>query len=1034
MPIGDDWQLNYVPVTVGGYRELVHVDGILSYDTNTGTAPSLNDYIYQASTGALGRVIAGSDLGGTAATGTLTLTNVVGRFADNGALTVLDAVNFDTVANNGFKVGDTITGPTTESLDVLAIEYNSGPKVVKDAGEGWAYGNNLVAGFANNEQIDVSGGATAVALVHTGGEVAGATFTGALANGTLAVPGTANTNNSLIIHYDAGTISIPEGAAVSDATTGAQGLVEQKLGTVAEGSLRLVDTSLTPAWTDNNNIDGEEVVFFNAQVAGEVFLENGEYEGQTSNARFQVLPGGIIDDGDSTGKLWTKGVTAALTLNEDIHRILPGDILGNKVAQVEAVGTTLTTVAVVNTPDGVRTEQLADAGVSQGGIYDPADGLNIRRDTNELFSYLKDVFDELSDLQYPPPVRGNVRDSLYTVLTDVNDWQIPDLSFRFLEKAAWQDDTRNNQWTNHVGSPATFTGADITSVGWARTSAKPRAMPNAYLEQDKVVQPSYWLEGPFDVITKVRSTTDMQAIDPATPALGQLIDGGAVVWHSRPFGRKYAVFDNADVGKAATIVLKNDADPDNATGQYRYSFNTGGAGAFTVGEEISTSDGTKRGIVTASGSGATGNVDYILLTDTQFADTDVITGEVSAKSATLDAAGLSNLVAGYGTNIRQMWVDRRFTGGTTTSGPFIIGEQVSQAGSGYDGYVLEDDGGTIYVQDAPGTAAPNGTGQLSGDTSGALNTPTAVADFTTVPKDLGEGSGDLNYAGVLSANITGGSARPVLEAYEWDKFLTNEKATTPLQGGRGTVAGVEGRLYRKLDPTFAEKQEAPYGTFSGGIMSAAEGNFIVKETLAVADLRNLRVTPIGGLELTPPNLQGATLANLQATWRGKLARSTGAGSVVVLSNEFQIGAGNAAGNSTIVVQAGGARAVSPLPSDVPNTGVVGAEDPNNPGQFLRFPYSSVNRATNTFTLTSGTIGDVTGGSALTQGDDCYAAWIWAESAGATLTATVQHIGDVDVVGIARKKGFDDFIQAQSFTDTGVTFTVNRTADGVVNLP
>ena len=47
-----------------------------------------------------------------------------------------------------------------------------------------------------------------------------------------------------------------------------------------------------------------------------------------------------------------------------------------------------------------------------------------------------------------------------------------------------------------------------------------------------------------------------------------------------------------------------------------------------------------------------------------------------------------------------------------------MGEIVSQAVSGYDGYFMEDDGGAIYCQDVPGTAAPNATGQLSGDTSG----------------------------------------------------------------------------------------------------------------------------------------------------------------------------------------------------------------------------------------------------------------------------------------------------------------------------
>lgn len=1031
MPISDDWQFNYVPVTTGGYKEIVHVDGILSYDTNTGTAPALNDYVYQASTGAIGRIIAGSDLGGTNATGTLTLNSVRGRFADNGALTVLHAVPFDTVGNSGFKIADTITGPTTESMDVLAVEYNSGPKVVIGAGEGVAYGNNVTTGFADNEQIDVSGGSTAVALVN-GAEVVAATFTGALANGTLAVPGTANTNNSLIIHYDAGTINIPEAATISDQTTGAEGLAQQKLGDTTTGSIRLVDTSLSPAWTDNSNIDGEKIVFFNAQVAGQVFQDNGLYEGQTSLIRFRVLAGGIIDDGDSTGKLWCSAgsLSGALTLNEDINQILPGDILGNKIAQVEQVSTTLATVAVVNTPAGIRTEQRADAGVSQGGIFDAAASLNIRRNSNAFLSLVKDTFDELAQLDDKPAINGNVRNSLYTILAS-NDWQIPDLDFRFLEKGAWQDDGLNNQWTGYNADSAVFTGVDITNEGFARTATKPRPMPDAYIEQNGAVLDTFWLEGPFDAIVKTKSTTDMTVIDPATPALGQLIDGGAVTWHSRPYGREYSFFDNAKVGELAPIVLSNDDDGANNTGQYRDAFTAGGAGAFTVGEQISTADGTKRGIVTASDSGTTGNVDYILLTDTQFVNTDTVVGEVSGKSVTFAAP--SNLVAGYGTNIRTMVIDTRFTGGTTTVATYILGEIVDQAVSGYQGYVMEDDAGDIYCQDVPGTSAPNATGQLTGATSGALNTPTGTNDQTTVPKDLEEGTGDNNYAGVSSANITGASAQPVADLYEWDKFLTNEKATA-LQGGRGTIAGVQGRLYRGFDPTFAEKPSAPYGTFSGGIMFAAEGHFIDKDTLALADLQNIRVRPIGATaDLVPPNLQVAQRSNLQSGWNAGIYRSTGSGSQDIRTTEFQVGAGNAAGNSVIVIQAGD-RSIGPVPADVANAAVIKAEDPNNPGIFLRFPYSSVDRATATFTLASGTIGDVTGGTALTQNDDLFVAWAEETAAGGVVSNTIQYIGDVDLVSVARKKGFDDVITAQVFTAIGANFVTNRTPDGVVNLP
>ncbi len=244
MPVVDDWDIDYANT------EIRHIDGILSYDANTGTAPSLNDYIRGTTSGAVARIIAGSDLGGVAATGTLTLTSVVGRFENDEPLEVLSEVPFDTVANGGFAVGDTITGPTTESIDVKVIEYNEGPKVAL-AGEGSIYGDNLTSGFSDGEQLDISGGATNVALVNGSESDNSGLFTTALANGTLAVPGTTNTNNSVIINYDAGAVAMPVGAQVADASSGAVGIIQQVRGATATGSLRLIDVDTTGgAWTD----------------------------------------------------------------------------------------------------------------------------------------------------------------------------------------------------------------------------------------------------------------------------------------------------------------------------------------------------------------------------------------------------------------------------------------------------------------------------------------------------------------------------------------------------------------------------------------------------------------------------------------------------------------------------------------------------------------------------------------------------------------------------------------------------------------
>lgn len=1020
MPIADDWDFDYAN------QEIRHIDGILTYANNAGTAPSLNQYVRGTTSGAVGRVIGGSDLGGTNAAGTLTLTNVVGRFADTEAIEVLSEVPFDNVGGTpqGFTVGEVLTGPTTESITARAIEYNQGPKVTL-AGEGVIYGNALTSGFANDEQIDnATTGATAVALVNGSETDNSGLFTSATVNGTLAVPGTTDTNNSVIIHYDSGTIDIPEDAKVADASTGASGFVQQKVGVTASGSLRLVDSDTSGgAWTNNNGLDIEDVVFFDAQVAGQVFLAGDLIEGQTSGVRFRVLA--PIDDGDSTGKLITAGKTGALTIGEDLNKIEPGDVLGPKVAEVEN-GTTVLAAATLNLPNGVFTLQRND----QGGIYGESVSLNIRRSSNAFYSLAQDNIDELPELVDKPPLQGTFVDTVYTIL-DNNGWQIPDLSFRFLEKGGFTDASKNNIWTNDQSVMSLVLAQQ--SAGFLPDTANPTPLPDAYIEQNGEVLQQFWMHGDVNVLIKVKSTTDTRYIAPATPALGQEIDSGNRTWWLNEYLYEYDHFDTAKIGATNTVPLSTKNDINNNTGQYRYSFNTGGAGAFEVGEEITGASSGARGIVTFSDSGATGNVDYALKSTAQFQDSEVITGAVSGKSATLDVAGLSNLVAGYSSNIRTMVVDRRFTGGSTT-GTFVIGETVTQTGTGATGFVLEDDGGTIYVQDDTGTF--NGTGTLTGGVSGATNTPTATAAFTTVPKDIGDGSGDLNYSGVSSANITAASPQPILSVYEWDKFLTR-KESLALQGGTGGVVAVEGRVYRSFNSSFPEIKVAPYGTFAGGAMFGAQGHFIQKETLISADLQKIQLTDNDGTVVTPPNLQAYLISNVGLGWRVGGYRSTGSQSTEILTTEFEIGAGNVAGNSVVVVQAG-TRGVSPLPADVPDTGVLRVTDPNRPGIFLRVIYDSVNRTTNTFSLQQGigqnTIGDITGGSGLTQGEDSFVVPIEEEATGSTVSNNLQYIGDINCVTLARKKGFQPFIAAGVFTSTGLSQGVVQTPDPTVNLP
>ncbi len=1024
MPVVDDWDIDYA------LEQLAHIDGVLSYDANAGTAPAKGDYVRGTTNGAVGKILAGSDLGGTSATGTFTLTEVIGRFQDNEPIEVLSVVNFDGIGNGGFVVGDILDDTASARITVAAIEYNWDPAL---PGEGDVHGHTFTTGFVNDDVIDINGGVAAVALVHTGAETDNSgLFGSALCNGEMKPPGTVNTNESVIIHFDAGTapITIPERASIEDATSTATGVAQQVLGDTSTGSIRVVDSNDSGgAWADSNTLRLTSVVNYDVLTAGQVFNVNDVVVGSVSAATGRVLA--VIILTSTTGRLILANETGTWdAATPDLMQV-------GGVTIAETADTTFTLdVGTLNLPNGVRTEQRTD----QGGILDRAVSMNIIRDTSEVYSYSQGTWDELGQLDDDPPFLGIFKDNVYTLQ---KGWFMLPGSYRFMEKGAIQTDDGT---TIVRGFDSIYTGVDIAANGYLATSGKPTPMPDAYVVQDGLKIAPWYVEGPFRVMHTIKTRNRVDIIDPTVNALGQLIDGGKAEWFSRPYLRLYSVFEDTQIAAGVSaIVLDNPNDGNNNTGQYIADYDAGSAATLLVGEEIFGVFGTVpneveyRGIVTAQtgDAGATGTVSFVLKS-VQFVNNAVLTGRLSGKSLAInEPTAVDDLVAGYGDDVRTMTIDTRFTGGTTTVSTFIVGEQVSQATSGYDGYMMEDDAGSIYCQDAPGTAAPNATGQLSGDVSGALNTPTGTNDQATVPKDIGDGSGDLNYDAVTSGDITGASAQPIANVYEWDKFITRKEEETLLQGGPSTVTGIIGAIYRKLDATFDEVKTAPYGTKPGALMFGAQGHFIDKDTLIAADLQNIQLIDNAGTTVNPPNLQTLQITNLVSGDRVAAYRTSAPASTVIQRSEFDVGTvgggNNQSADSTILVGAND-RTVGPLANDVPDIGHLYVLDPNNTGIYLRFPYNAVNRTTNVFTLTSGTIGAVTGSQDLTLDDNVHVAFIVEQSAGASVSNTIQYDADINIFYVARVKGIIPFEGTGTFGTGGATLPATRSADTVVELP
>lgn len=352
MGILDDWDINF------NTKVISHKDGVLLYDTNSGTAPSLGDYIRGATSGVVGKVIAGDDLGGTNATGELTLTNVTGRFENNESLVVLDSLGFDTVANGGFAVGDTLDeqGAGTGSIIVYAIEYNNA-----DDGTGTIYGVHSGDSFINNDVLDINGGTTDVAAT-TGAETAGANFTGALANGVLSAP-----SRNIILNYDqdaVGTaIAIPRFCTVQNASYAptVSGFVQKVFGAFDQGSLRL------------NDAERSQWLLYDAETAA--FSVGYQLTGGTSGAKAEIV---LVVDNGTEGALLLKQITGIFEDNETItdNQSTPGSATANGTVgetlvpyDNEATGPFTVGNTLTNTTDGSTT------GIIRGLQDDGATGL-----------------------------------------------------------------------------------------------------------------------------------------------------------------------------------------------------------------------------------------------------------------------------------------------------------------------------------------------------------------------------------------------------------------------------------------------------------------------------------------------------------------------------------------------------------------------------------------------------------------------------------------------------------------------------------
>ena len=1027
MAIADDWNVDFTGKVIS------HIDGVLSYENNIGTAPVAGDYVRGSVSLTTAKILTGSDLGGTSATGTFTLTNVSGRFDLTDELVVLDSLGFDTVLNGGFIVGNTLLeqGAGTGEIVVYAIEYNF-PDSAAD-GAGTIYGVHSGENFTDNDVLDVSGGSSSVAIA-TGAQTDGATFTGADVSAVVTPP---SGSDCSIINFDTGTALIPRFCKIqdeADAAPNKTAIVQKVYGVTASGSLRIIDTTGT-AWADNDPLFVVKIPYDNVEV-GQKFKVGDKVVIKTP-------PNGATT---STGKVISVE-TAYITLQKQSGLPANND-------EIYVRTTTDTLVALVNAPTAADfyvqyaiqtgaelTEQLA----VQGGIY-ASSSLNIIRDSNSLYTFLQDQFDELGALDDEVPISAQVALQQFTL---INGWKIPDLSYRFLESGSIQDEALDNIWTNYqtLGTVAGI-GDDVY--------AAVTPLPQFYFVQDGSVIDAWWYYGHIDVLVKVKSNTDTTLTEDVD---GELIDFGTVTIFNRNFTHTYDHFQTTTIAGVAPVPLATSLDSNNESGTHFLTFSAGTISEpLTVGEEIvaeggSGADPTKRGLVitytSLTGPDVTGQVEYVLTGTTQFADTDEFTGQFTGYVKTVNGAptttraDTTSTVAGLGSRIIIATIDYSVAGTLTTPG-FIGGETVTSSGAGTAIFMgLNAANTTIYV----GNATSDFNVANLDTISGAVGVFTASGDETealTIDKDINDGDGLQPYKAVIFLNRDDDTNGDTLaNMYEWVKYRTRSLETTGepeynLLGGPGSAAGVQGRIYTTLSTTYPLVKVSPLGTFAGGTFFGAQGVFV--EDMANADVRNYQLIDHNGVSRTPPNLQTLTVSGVAVGDRVAVFRLTAAlGSI--MTNEFQVetyvGGDAFNGSTDLIIRVDDNTRAVPMSSNVPDTGVLRVLDPNDTGLYLSFPYNEVDRTTGDFTLTSGTIGDVTSGAGLTAGDNAFVVFIEEEATGTSVTNNIIYDPDdtpanIPLLARVRRKGILPFEVESTFTSTGASIAAIRSFDSIVD--
>lgn len=178
-------------------------------------------------------------------------------------------------------------------------------------------------------------------------------------------------------------------------------------------------------------------------------------------------------------------------------------------------------------------------------------------------------------------------------------------------------------------------------------------------------------------------------------------------------------------------------------------------------------------------------------------------------------------------------------------------------GYSYSHFDVDCSAGSEQVAALSVSADSNITRLIGNYTFGA-NTVTATTPSTTVTLTIGDTTKVLGGVSKLyKGQISWTGAARLTEVWQALQALCSE-------GSTGTVNGVEGWRYRKLNSAYTDVLEAPFGRLAGGKWFAAQGWWIDTASLHANDLQGYQLVSHDGTSVTPPVSAAVSIGGLVA--------------------------------------------------------------------------------------------------------------------------------------------------------------------------